>query len=435
MYYLDLAVRSLRRTPVLTALMITAIAVGIGATMTMVSLLHGVLENPAGGRSGTLFHVQIDPRPADVVAGNPTPPDGLTYQDTVNLLPLTAPYPRAFTAANWMPLRREDAPQLPQAMVTVRATTAGFLSLFHVPFQDGSGWSEADDHSRARVVVISQALNQQIFGGGNSVGRTLIISTQPFRVIGVLADWNPHPRFYDVDSGAFDEAEGVYLPFFTWLNLPQDYGYGTMSCWGRDAGAGEHNPRTSECGWVQMWVGLPDAAAVSAFRARLSAYSSEQRASGRFQVAPDVRLLSVAEWLRAKNLLPAVIQLQTWIAAGIFLVCMLNTVGLLFVKFLSQERDTGVRRALGASRRAMLIQHLAEAAVIGVWGGMAGALLAFGGVTLIHQRAAAIFKAAEFDTAMLMTTILAAIAATVAAATWPAWHASFVTPAQQLRST
>jgi putative ABC transport system permease protein len=283
--------------------------------------------------------------------------------------------------------------------------------------------------------VISQDLNQRIFGGGNSVGRTLIISTVPFRVAGVLKAWNPRPRFYDVDSGAFDGAEGLYLPFFTWLDLPQDYGYGTMSCWGRDAGAGDHNPRTQECGWVQMWAGLPDTAAQDAFRSLLTAYSREQRAAGRFQVPPDVRLLNAAEWLSYKRLLPDVIRVQTWIALGIFLVCMLNTVALLFVKFLSQERDTGVRRALGASRRAILIQHLAEAAAIGVGGGVAGALLAFGGVSLIQQRTHALFKAAEFDGWMLTASILAAIAATLVAASWPAWHASFVTPAQQLRSS
>lgn len=433
MYYLGLALRGFKRNPVLTALMVTAIAVGVGATMTMVSLLHGILSNPAGPRSGTLYHVQVDPRPAAAVAENRDPPDGLTYQDTLNLLHLHPTTPRTITSATWLPVEA-DVRDFGRRMVTMRAATADFFAMFDVPFQYGGPWSSVDDGNRAPLAVISKELNDRLFGGADSVGRTLIIATRPFRIVGVLRAWNPQPHFYDIDDGAFGPESELYLPFFTWLDLPQDYGYGSMSCWGRNVAAGEHNPKAPDCGWIQMWVELPTPDAVGSFRALLASYAHQQQATGRFQGPGSVRLLSVSDWLSHKRLLPGVILAQTWIAAGIFLVCMLNTVGLLFVKLLSQERDRGIRRALGASRRAILAQHLAEAAVVGLAGGLLGSLFTFWGVALVHQRAADMFKTAQFDTPMLLTTIAAAVVATLLAATWPAWHASFVTPGQQMRA-
>ena len=59
-YYLDLALRSLRRNPVLTGLMITAIAFGIGTSMTSLSVSRAMSGDPIPEKSQQLFRVQID---------------------------------------------------------------------------------------------------------------------------------------------------------------------------------------------------------------------------------------------------------------------------------------------------------------------------------------------------------------------------------------
>jgi len=61
-YYLDLAVRSLKRNKALTALMVLAIALGIGASMTTLTVLHVLSGDPLPGRSAHLYYPQIDPR-------------------------------------------------------------------------------------------------------------------------------------------------------------------------------------------------------------------------------------------------------------------------------------------------------------------------------------------------------------------------------------
>ena len=62
-YYLDLALRSLKRNKMLTALMIVAIAVGIGASMTTLTVMHLLSGDPLPGRSQHIFYPQVDPGP------------------------------------------------------------------------------------------------------------------------------------------------------------------------------------------------------------------------------------------------------------------------------------------------------------------------------------------------------------------------------------
>jgi putative ABC transport system permease protein len=295
-YYFDLALRSLARNKVLTALMVLAIGLGIGASITMLTVLHNLSGNPLPQRSGVLFHPQVDPRPADLLNASKDPPDDLTYLDAVNLYHLGIAPRRAMMSSNWLPTRL-DAPDSPLSMRTDRATTADFFAMFDVPFVYGSAWSSQDDANHAQVVVLSKSLNQQLFGGADSVGKTLVIATKTFRVVGVIGAWNPQPRFYDIGDGAFKEAEQMYLPFFTWLDLPQDYGYGPMNCWGNDPNAGGHDPRAKQCTWAQFWVELDTSAQVDSYRSALKQYSEQQHQLGRFQRPPNVRLHGLLDWL------------------------------------------------------------------------------------------------------------------------------------------
>ena len=136
-YYVDLALRSLKRHKVLSALMMLAIALGIGASVTMLAVLHNLSGNPLPGRSVVLFHPQVDPRPADLPGAKEDPPDDLTYVDAVNLYQLGIAPRRAVMSSNWLPVRK-DAPDSPLAMFTDRATTADFFAMFGVPFLYGS---------------------------------------------------------------------------------------------------------------------------------------------------------------------------------------------------------------------------------------------------------------------------------------------------------
>lgn len=432
-YYLDLAGRSLRRNPVLTGLMMLAIALGIGASITMLAVLHNLSGDPLPQRSGVLFHPQVDPRPLKEAAGRTEPPDDLTYQDAVALYGIPGATRRAVMSGNWLPTRR-DAPDSPLAMFTTRATTGDFFAMFDVPFLYGAGWSAQDDAKHAQVVVISRAMNQQLFGGKNSVGQSLVIATKTFRIVGVTGDWHPQPRFYDVNDGAYGKPEQLFLPFFTWLDLPQDYGYGPMQCWGADSGAGQHDPKAASCTWAQFWVQLDSPAQVASYRAALMQYSRQQHQAGRFERAPNVRLRDLVDWLDYKHVIPVTVRMQTWIAFGVFLICMVNTMGLMVAKFLRKAGEIGVRRALGASRSHIFSQCLVEAGLIGGCGGLLGIPVAWLGLWMVRQQPVSFASSAQLSVAMLLAALGMALLASLLAGAWPSWRASRVAPALQVKS-
>ncbi|RAP58522.1 ABC transporter permease [Oleiagrimonas sp. MCCC 1A03011] len=432
-YYMNLALRSLRHHKVLAGFMVLAIALGIGASITMLTVLHNLSGDPLPQRSAVLYHPQVDPRPKGLSGADTEPPDNLTYTDAQNLYRLSSAYPRVLMSANRLPTRSTNKGSRLQ-MRTDRATTSAFFSMFDVPFVYGGGWTAAEDAKHAHVVVITRALNDELFGGENSVGRELEIATKSFRVIGVIGDWNPQPRFYDLDGRAFGRQEQMYLPFFTWLDLPQDYGYGAMRCWGNNPSAGRHDPKAATCTWAQFWVRLDHPAQVASYRSLLQKYSAEQRSLGRFQRRPNTRLRSLLDWLDYKRVIPVMVRMQTWIAFGVFLICMLNTIGLMVAKFLRKSGEIGVRRALGAARRDVFMQCLVEAGVIGVAGGVCGLPVAWLGLWMVRQQPVDFAASAHLDLVMLLAALFMALLATLIAGVWPALRAARVAPALQVKS-
>jgi len=163
-------------------------------------------------------------------------------------------------------------------------------------------------------------------------------------------------------------------------------------------------------------------------------YSLDQKALGRYQRSPNVRLRNVMQWLDYNMVVPGDVRLQTWLAFGFLLVCLVNTVGLMLAKFMRRAGELGVRRALGASRRALFAQLLIESGVVGLVGGVGGLLLAMFGLWLVRQRPSDYAVLAHLDLSMLFTTFVLALCATLLAGLLPAWRACQIAPALQLKS-
>src|SRR5690606_12237379 len=154
---------------------------------------------------------------------------------------------------------------------------------FAAPFLHGTGWSPADDAASTRVAVISKSLNDRVFGGGNSVGRTLVIGGNAFRVAGVLDHWRPAPRFYDMNSARYRELAAVLAPSSASRALDVRRS-GSMDCWG-DSG-GDETALNAPCVWIQYWVELEGASQAADSKAYLDNYSAQKKATGRFEREP-----------------------------------------------------------------------------------------------------------------------------------------------------
>ncbi len=442
-YYLELAMRSLRRSPGITALMMLAIGFGVAASMTTYSVFRGVSGDPIPWKSSRLFVPQIDAwGPVETSgqgarAGSGEPPNALTYADAMALV-------HAHRATRQSAIYQVAPTALPAAVGRSLIPVSGFavyhefFPMLDVPFQYGSAWSASDDAGGVPVVVIGDGLNRQLFGGGNSVGKMMDLDGKDYRVTGVLAEWNPQPIFFDVvDTGGFSgSGPDLFMPLQQAIADNVEHA-GVVNC---PQGKPPSQPgfaglQHSNCAWLAYMAELDGAFAVQVYRQYLDAYASEQQTIGRFGWAPNNRLRDVRTFLDYQQVVPSDTRMSLWLALSLLIVCLINTVGLLLTKFLRRSGEIGVRRALGASRLSIHAQFLTEAGMIGVGGGLVGLLLTGVGVLAVSRvLPSRLADLARIDPALLLITVLVAVTATLLAGVYPAFRAARVQPAWQLKS-
>ena len=431
-YYVKLAWRQLWHNPVMTALMVVAIGLGIGASMTMLTVLHVMSDDPLPGRSSQLFYPHIDPLPVRYqVNWGYDPSDNFTWPDAQALLSAHRAEKQAAMAGGTI-LLRSPVPDGVPFRIDGRYATAEIFDLFGIRFAQGHGWSAADDANRARVVVLAESLAHRLFGSENPLGRMVRLEDADFRVIGVIHGWDPHPNMLaDGASNVFGKPDVFFLP----LSAAADLNFssnGSFGGWGgNDEADRMHSPTTS---WIQVWVQLSDPAGVNAYRQFLVDYSAQQKALGRFERAPTAaRLDGLMQHLQREHIVPGDVRLQLWLALGFLLVCVINIVALLLAKFLRRSNELSVRRALGASRIHIFIQLGMESLMVGLAGGVLGLVLAQVGLWIVRQRPDDYAQLAHMDIDMLLITFILAIFACLLAGLLPAWRASRIPPALQMK--
>jgi putative ABC transport system permease protein len=430
-HYLTLAVYSFKRSRALTALMILAIGLGIGASMTMLTVLHVMSGDPLPERSAHLYVPAIDPRPLSHTQARTDMVDiPMTWPDTQSLLHAARADRQAAMAGAALPVSPTEGSLRPFYEFG-HYVTADFFPMFATPFRAGSGWSAQDDAAHARVVVLNGPLARKLFGNTSAIGHTVRLKNTDFRIVGVLDDWQPQPTFYaQIDDRAFGNADQFLLPLQTAVELDLNFD-GRMSCWGS---AGGDARLSDQCAWLQFWVELDSPAKARAYRTFLADYWRDQQKHGRFPRPVDARLYDLMGWLSNQHVVPGDLRLQSWLALGFLAVCIVNIVGLLLAKFLRRSGEISVRRALGARRRDVFLQLGIEAGVIGLAGGLLGLGFAEGGLWLVRQQPDGYAQLARMDAAMLLVTFGLAVLASVLAGLLPAWRACNVMPALQLKT-
>jgi len=440
-YYVKLALRSLRRNPGISALMVMAIALGIAVCVMTLTVYHGMSSNPIWWKNDRLYAITLDSWDAEEPANEERPelpPPQLTYRDAeaVTSTAIAARSVRMMRTGGVLSSAEAASDVLPERAL-LRVTTAGFFGMFDVPFAHGGGWQAAADTGPEPVIVLSKAMNEHFFAGANSVGRTLRWNDREFRVVGVLEDWHPSPKFYDLNNGSFDDPEDAYVPF-GWLPALELDSVGNTNCWKPEQRESYLDFLNSECVWVQAWVELPDAATRVRMQEYLDGYVNEQRSSGRFARPDNNRLTPVDQWLADNDVVRNDNRMLVAMAFAFLSVCLINTVGLLLAKFLGGATITGIRRALGASRRQIFLQLLTEAGMLAAVGATAGLVLASLG--LLGLRAMYATGSSGFRTVMYIDVwsvamaVALAVVSALAAGHYPAWRVGRLAPAVYLKS-
>jgi putative ABC transport system permease protein len=436
-YYFGLAVRSLKRNIVLTVLMISAVGVGIGASMTTLTVFRAMDSDPIPEKSRQLFAVQVDnwgPNSKGVVSGDSEHfQEQISYLDAAGLMNARAAHRQSAMYVTGAALTPSNPDVLP-FQVQIRAAYADFFGMFNTPFLMGGPWSDADDKGHADVVVISRELNDKIFSGANSVGKMVNLDNHEYRVVGVMGSWEPIPKFYDLNNNAYGKSAEVYLPFTRAID-GQMQSWGNNTCNGNAGEPGWEGRLRSECVWLQFWAELPTTADVEHYRSYLNNYASDQQRLGRFTWPAHTRIRDVREWLVYQHAVSTEVRILVLVSFSFLLVCLLNAMGLMLAKIMGRAGDIGVRRALGASRRAIFGQCLIEAGVVGLAGGLLGLFLtALGLMGLRSLLSEEVTRLTHFSPADITIAVMLAVVATTLAGLYPTWRAAQVQPAWQLKA-
>jgi putative ABC transport system permease protein len=431
-YYFKLGVRSLRRNPFLTTLMVLTLAVGVAASVSTLTILHMMSSDPIPEKSSRLFVPLIDPAPLEGFNPGEDPQDTqITYIDAKNLLNSGQGVRRTVmygVATPLEPPRRDMQPFYSFGL----APTRDFFAMFDVPFLHGQAWSEQDDTRGTDVVVLSREIAEKLYGDANPVGQRITLLGAPFTIVGVADRWQPLPRYYRLSGNArFGGSEDFFMPFASAIRHEANSN-GNLSC-STNSDASFASRLTSDCTWITPWFETASASDRGDLKNWLDNYTADQHKLGRLKRNVD-RLYNVREWLVYNKVVGKDEKLAAWLAFGFLVLCLVNTVGLLLAKFSVRASEIGVRRALGASRAEIFHQFLIETGVVGLVGGVLGLLLAFGALALIAMKGKQSAAVAHMDWQMLAFTFVLSVGAAILAGLLPTWRACQVTPAIQLKT-
>jgi putative ABC transport system permease protein len=437
-YYLRLALASFRRNPGLTALMVMAIALGIAVCMITLTSYRAASHNPAGERGEILFSPSLDswdPENSYEQDDKTLAPVMLTYRDALALQASTIPDRKLITYKTGDIYTRADKGMDPHYIAT-RMTQRDFFGMFEVPFLYGGPWDAKADEGPDPVIVLSKEANKKAFGGENSVGKTLHWKERDFRIVGVLDDWDPMPKYFDVNNGAFQEMEGAYVPF-AWGPILELGSHGNTNCWKTETIDSFKAFLNSECIWFNAWVELRTADQQRAYRTFMDNYVLDQKKHGRFPRPLNNYLYDVEGWMTRNKVVQDDNKAMLVLAFAFLAVCLVNTVGLLLAKFLNAAPIAGVRRALGASRRDIFWQHLTESGVVALAGGIVGGLLGVLGIWALRAWYGRFVDEATrvlpFDERNFYIVVAIAVGAGLLAGLYPAWRIGRAAPASYLK--
>ncbi|GAB5381072.1 MAG: ABC transporter permease [Aliiglaciecola sp.] len=433
-HYLDLSWRSLRRTPLISALMIAAIAVGIGITMTSLSVYHMMSMDPIPHKSDRLFHVQLNTMDEGRTwTTEDNLPYQLTYIDAMNLYNADFPERKTMSMRTGFSVHMNSTEVKP-FLEGARATGREFFAMFDLDFVHGASWTENQQVNASPVVVINQELNERLFGGENSVGRQIYLDDESYEIIGIVKNWEIHTKYYDLNNGAFHRMEKIFVPFSLVVSKE-------LSSWGNTNGWKFEDVRTfqdhlqSEQFWIQFWAELDTPEEQQIYSDYLRTYLTEQATKGRFErETVQFALRNVNQWLEYNNVVTEDNRVLVGLSFMFLTVCLANILGLMLGKFLRRAPEVGVRRALGASKRQIFAQHLVEVSVLGLLGGLFGIGIAQLGLWGVRQTYSYYSALATMDTYMLLAAPAIAIGACVIAGLYPAWLVCRTTPAIYLKT-
>jgi len=332
------AARKLIRTPGFTAIAIVTLALAIGATTAVFSIVNGVLLKPLPFRNADQI-VVVGSTNRDGKLQSMSAPDFIDYRDRthsfVGMAPMQAGNSANLSVSGAAPVRLNSA-----------AVGARFFELLGIPMRLGRGFIANEDQAGAeRVAVISEKLWRNTFSADPAVlGQVISINGQDYKVIGVAPSTLTYPRQPDLWTP---------FQFEPWMTDPENRGAHFLSAIARTKAG------------VSFDAAKRDMRAIGE-QLRAQYPRSNTNFGGSIEeiettLVGDVRTV-----------------LFTLLGATgfVLLIACANVANLLLVRAASRETEIAVRTALGAGRARIVRQLITESVMLSAIGAVLGAALA-----------------------------------------------------------
>ena len=290
---------------------------------------------------------------------------------------------------------------------TVSAVTAEYQYVRNFFVAEGDFISPEDIAAESRVAVLGHATAEELFEPGESVvGETIRIDGTPFRVIGVMEEKG--------GSAFGNEDDIVFIP----LSTGQRRMFNTRSRDGR------------------YLVSLIYVQAVSEDALDTAALQITQilrdRHEIQFRDEDDFMVITQKEILSAFGQITGAITTFLAIIAGIsLLVGGIGIMNIMLVSVTERTREIGLRKAIGARRRDILVQFLIEAMILALTGGLIGVLLGTLGAWIAELLVEDLITVVGLDTILLATLVSGAVG--ILFGVYPAYRAALLNPIDALR--
>ncbi len=357
---LPLSYRALVLNKARSSLTMLGIIIGISSVILMISVGQSaqtyLLSQIASFGSDLVF---IGNGQGDETRGGPpssVPKQTLTERDLKKLNSLT--WPAAISGS----IIGSDlvSYQGEEKRTRISGASQDEIKVFAMSMQSGHFLEQNEIESRSRVAVLGQDVAKKLFGEEQPIGRTIKISRQPFRVIGILAPAGT--RFF---SNIDDQ---VYIPYTAFFDV---YNKNRLNFIGIKSGT------------------IRPAEAKELIRVALRETHSLDNPTGILS-KDDFRVSTQEDTIKSANTIGTILQVLLGSIASISLfVAGIGIMNIMYVTVTERTREIGLRKAIGATSGDVLGQFLAEAIVLTSSGGLIGVLFGFGlswiAITVINQ--------------------------------------------------
>lgn len=341
---LEIAFGALFANKLRSALTMLGIIIGVAAVVSLVSIGEGVQAAITDQIEGTGSNVV-----AIVPAANLGPAAGTDSLalDDMEAIERLVPNLNA-VAANYARVAQVTYEDV-SVQVQISSVTPSFTQVVNVTMELGVFFTSTDNDNANRVVVIDANTAEDLFGQLNPVGRSVRINGLRFDVIGVSQP----------TSGGFSQTNIAYIPLQT----------GYRKLFGNTSLGGTNNPISS----ILISASSPDTIDGVAADARLVMRD-------RYRIAPNeenpFRVVSQDDLLSVIGQVTDILTVFLATIAGISLV--VGGIGIMNISLVSvteRTREIGLRKAVGAKYRHIMVQFLIETVVLSTIGGVLGILI------------------------------------------------------------